>query len=76
MPYYRQGRNAFWKWTGNSGGGDFLRLFDPDGERRFHARMRVHTRGASVVGRTPSVARRAAFDLDDGCRSATGLEAA
>lgn len=39
----RSSRNAFWKWTGNSGGGDFLRLFDPAGDRRFHARMRVNT---------------------------------
>jgi hypothetical protein len=34
-----------WKWTGNVGGGDFLRFFNPAGERVPHSSMRaIHHR--------------------------------
>ncbi|MBK1828309.1 LamG domain-containing protein [Haloferula rosea] len=30
-----------WKWSGNMGGGDFFRLFDPSGKRVAHSAMRT-----------------------------------
>ena len=31
-----------WKWTGNVGGGDYMKLFAPDGKRLYHATVRTH----------------------------------
>ncbi|WP_379712356.1 LamG domain-containing protein [Haloferula chungangensis] len=33
--------SAKWKWTGNMGGGDFFRFFDPEGERIAHSAMKT-----------------------------------
>jgi len=40
-----------WGWTNNHGGGDFLRYFDTDGNRRPHSRMRAvyHRQGPCLT---------------------------
>ena len=61
-----------WKWTGNVGGGDFLRFFTPAGERVAHSSMRaIHHRPGPCLTEVTYAGR-----IGDGIRHSTTVSLA